>query len=184
MVGRRASGDRNHRFGGAWTTSKLGILGGYLAAYTQALKNQPFKTAYIDAFAGTGYRAKARKVGTDHPLFPLEEEGTRQLLDGSARVALKTAPRFGRYIFIEKNRRRVAELQRLKVEFPDLADDIDVRHEEANQSIRRLCRKDWHMHRAVLFLDPYGMQVEWATIEAIGRTQAIDLWILFPWVLR
>jgi three-Cys-motif partner protein len=32
----------------------------------------------------------------------------------------------------------------------------------------------------VVFLDPYGMQVEWATIEAIAATKAIDLWILFP----
>ena len=30
-----------------------------------------------------------------------------------------------------------------------------------------------------LFLDPYGMQVEWATIESIAHTQAIDLWLLF-----
>jgi three-Cys-motif partner protein len=32
----------------------------------------------------------------------------------------------------------------------------------------------------VLFLDPYGMQVEWQTIEAIASTRAIDLWLLFP----
>jgi len=32
----------------------------------------------------------------------------------------------------------------------------------------------------VLFLDPYGMQVEWKTIEAITTTRAIDLWLLFP----
>jgi three-Cys-motif partner protein len=32
----------------------------------------------------------------------------------------------------------------------------------------------------VLFLDPYGMQVEWQTLEAIAKTQAIDLWVLFP----
>ena len=40
-----------------------------------------------------------------------------------------------------------------------------------------LCHKDWSSHRAVLFLDPYGMQVEWTTIEAIARTGAIDLWL-------
>jgi three-Cys-motif partner protein len=180
VVGRRANGERNHRFGGDWTTSKLKILGGYLAAYTQALKNQPFKTAYIDAFAGTGYRVKARKGESEHPLFALEEQGTQQLLDGSARVALKTDPACDRYIFIEKSRKRVKALDRLKGEFPDLADAIDVRHEEANRSIRTLCSKDWRRRRAVLFLDPYGMQVEWATIEAIGGTRAIDLWILFP----
>jgi three-Cys-motif partner protein len=36
------------------------------------------------------------------------------------------------------------------------------------------------MNRAVIFLDPYGMEVEWKTIECIAHTQAIDLWILFP----
>ena len=41
-------------FGGQWTIEKLDILGRYLDAYTTALKNQPFKLVYIDAFAGHG----------------------------------------------------------------------------------------------------------------------------------
>jgi three-Cys-motif partner protein len=57
---------------------------------------------------------------------------------------------------------------------------VEVRREEANSAIKRLCRKDWSRHRAVLFLDPYGMQVEWTTIEAVAGTKAIDLWLLFP----
>jgi len=28
---------------------------------------------------------------------------------------------------------------------------------------RSFAQKDWSSHRAVLFLDPYGMQVDWAT---------------------
>lgn len=35
-------------------------------------------------------------------------------------------------------------------------------------------------NRAVVFLDPYGMETEWKTIELIAQTKAIDLWILFP----
>jgi len=42
-------------FGGPWTQHKLKILELYLDAYTTALKNQPFKLVYIDAFAGTGH---------------------------------------------------------------------------------------------------------------------------------
>ena len=34
--------------------------------------------------------------------------------------------------------------------------------------------------RAVMFLDPYGMQVEWTTIELIAAARHIDLWYLFP----
>jgi len=32
----------------------------------------------------------------------------------------------------------------------------------------------------VLFIDPFGMQLTWKTVEAVGRTKAIDTWILFP----
>ena len=41
-------------FGGPWTTEKLGILEEYLDSYTTALKHQPFRLVYIDAFAGSG----------------------------------------------------------------------------------------------------------------------------------
>lgn len=41
-------------------------------------------------------------------------------------------------------------------------------------------KSNWSKKRAVLFLDPFGMQVEWKVIEAIANTKAIDLWYLFP----
>ena len=31
-----------------------------------------------------------------------------------------------------------------------------------------------------MFLDPFGMNVDWSTIESIAATKAIDLWYLFP----
>jgi three-Cys-motif partner protein len=95
-------------------------------------------------------------------------------------MALKTEPRFDRYVFIERSAERCAQLEALKLEFPHLAGDIHIRHGDANAEIQDLCGREWRSHRAVLFLDPYGMQVEWKTIEAIAATQAIDLWLLFP----
>lgn len=103
------------------------------------------------------------------------------MLDGSARLALQTEPRFDKSIFIERNSERCAHLEQLKDEFPLLAQDIDIHRRDANEEIQALCSKgSWRSHRAVLFLDPYGMQVEWKTIEAIAATKAIDLWLLFP----
>jgi three-Cys-motif partner protein len=102
------------------------------------------------------------------------------LLEGSAALALKTEPSFDQYIFIERSRRFCQHLEELKNEFPEKAARIDVQRGDANERIRALCAKDWSAHRAVLFLDPYGMQVEWKTIEAIASTKAIDLWLLFP----
>jgi len=190
MVKRSKKGTgKAHRFGGDWTTAKLDVLANYLASYTTALKDKPskehpFRKGYIDAFAGTGYR-DARRDGeaseSSQALLPdLAEKEPQELLDGSARLALKTEPRFDRYVFIERSAERCAQLEALKTEFPHLAKDIQIRHGDANTEIQELCKKDWRSHRAVLFLDPYGMQVEWKTIEAIAATGAIDLWLLFP----
>lgn len=181
-------GGKAHRFGGDWTSTKLDVIARYLRGYTTALKgkpnsNRPFIKGYIDAFAGTGYRTQ-RSEGDDQSklLFPdLAADDSQRLLDGSARIALKVEPRFDRYIFIERNAERCAQLDSLKNEFPHLAKDIRVQQGDANAEIQSLCAKvDWKSRRAVLFLDPYGMQVEWKTIEAIAATRAIDLWVLFP----
>lgn len=189
--GRATSKGKAHAFGGEWTSTKLAVLSKYLTAYLDALKNQSFVTAYIDAFAGTGYRTMRRErdddIAAETLLFPdLATDEPQQLLDGSARLALKarsTGPegaRFERFIFIERDAERCRELEALKTEFPEIADDIRVERGDANTEIQKLCAKNWSNRRAVLFLDPYGMQVEWATIEAIAKTKAIDLWLLFP----
>jgi len=185
------SSGKGHRFGGDWTTRKLEVLAGYLQSYTTALKDKPtpanpFRKAFIDAFAGTGYRDIRRDdkmACTQSLLFPdLAEKEPQELLDGSARLALQTDPAFDRYVFIERSPARCTQLEGLKTEFPDQADRIDIYQGDANERIQALCDKirDWSSHRAVLFLDPYGMQVEWRTIEAIASTKAIDLWLLFP----
>jgi len=169
-----------HRFGGDWTTTKLDILRRYLESYTTALKNQPFKKGYIDAFAGTGYRT-TRAGDQEGLLFPdLADEAPQKLLEGSARMALGVEPRFDRYVFIEKAPGRCHQLRALKDEFPDLREDIRIEQGDANKVLQRLCAKNWAEHRAVLFLDPYGLAVEWATIKKIAETGAIDLWLLFP----
>ena len=177
------------RFGGDWTEAKLGVIAKYPRSYTTALKEQPskerpFQKAYIDAFAGTGYREARRDdegpQTTDLLLPDLAEREPQALLDGSARLALRTEPRFDKYIFIERSAGRCAHLESLKSEFPALANDIGIRQGEANTEIRKLCRADWTSDRAVLFLDPFGMQVEWQTLEAVASTRAIDMWLLLP----
>lgn len=173
------------QFGGDWTSAKLRVLEGYLRGYTQALKNQPFRKGYIDAFAGSGYREERKKAAENSQpelQFPdLAEQESQDLLEGSARIALGIEPRFDKFLFIEKRAERCRKLNELKAEFREYARDIIVRQGDANEEIQKFCGAvNWRRNRAVLFLDPYGMQVTWATIEAIASTQAIDLWLLFP----
>jgi len=167
-------------FGGSWTDQKLNILCEYLVAYTKALKKQPFKLLYIDAFAGTGYREV--KGGDESPELGLEElEEAQKFLDGSARISLQLKNPFDQYLFIEKEESKCEKLQVLKEEFPEIAPRIICRASDCNKELREFCEKtSWKDHRAVLFLDPFGMNVEWETLKAVAQTKAIDVWVLFP----
>lgn len=175
---------RKHgNFGGDWTEEKLAKLAKYLPAYTRILKDRPYKYAYIDAFAGPGYREHQRKPSA--PSQDLwgedpDERGAR-FTAGSAIVAMQTDPPFQSYIFIERDPSALAKLEDvLREKFPQRIALARFETGDANVVLKRLCDRDWSRHRAVLFLDPYGMEVEWSTMEAIARTQAIDVWILFP----
>ena len=175
--------DTMQQFGGDWTAEKLSRVQKYLAAYTTALKYTPFNLMYIDAFAGTGYRNIKSIDNQQELLFPDQAgEDAEAFHAGSARIALKTNPRFAEYYFIEQSAKKCAELEKLKVEFPDKAKDIHIVKEDANVALNQVCDTSWKRSnlRAVLFLDPFGMNVSWQTIEAIARTEAIDMWYLFP----
>jgi len=169
-------------FGGSWTEKKLKILKKYLDAYNKALKNQPFERVYIDAFAGTGYRQKRKNQYNIQSLFEeLEQDKSKQFLKGSAKLALEASPSFHRHIFIESDKNKINELEKLQKEHPEKAEQIEIIQSDANEFIQNYCNEeDWLNTRAVLFLDPFATEVEWETIEAIARTQCIDVWILFP----
>lgn len=174
-------------FGGDWTTDKLNRVRKYLSAYTTIMRKQKFNQyIYIDAFAGTGWLTLKQNENSSQSyqlsLFESDQqENPDQALAGSARIALQVDPPFSQYIFVEKDRKRFGDLVQIKAEYPNR--NIIIENSDANPFIQDICeRQDWIKNgmRAVLFLDPYGMQVPWTTIEAIARTQAIDLWYLFP----
>lgn len=175
---------RKHgNFGGDWTEEKLARLEKYLPAYAHIFKGRAYKYAYIDAFAGPGYRARERKQHAqtqDLWAEDLDERG-RRFTVGSAVVAMRSEPPFHSYIFIEHDASALANLEEaLRKEFPQRISLARFESGDANVVLKRLCLRDWSKHRAVLFLDPYGMEVQWSTMESIAATQAIDVWILFP----
>lgn len=177
-----------HVFGGNWTTEKLERVRKYLCAYTTIFKRNVraryFTTIYVDAFAGTGDRLESPGQRDDVAQQSLVEEGdpdAQALQKGSARIALEVEPPFDQFLFIERSPERVRELEELRRQFPQRADTMVIKQGDGNALLRQWCDEiDWKRHRAVVFLDPYGMQVEWTTIAAVARTQAVDLWILFP----
>jgi three-Cys-motif partner protein len=174
-----------NRFGGAWTEDKLNRLAEYLKCFTVALKNQPFKLAYIDAFAGSGSRL-GRKTQSDprqNTLPGMSVEESRDFFDGSVRVALKNSPPFHHFVFVESDQDRCKRLREIiEIEFPDVhrSKKAQILSQEANVAIQNLLKTRAKNYRAVMFLDPYGMQVSWKTMEVIAESKIIDVMILFP----
>ena len=164
------------RFGSLHTEHKLGKLEEYLKLYCTALKNQGFRLIYFDAFAGTG----DIQVATEASLLADVDEYS-PFIAGSAHRALQLGAAFSEYIFVEKSRSKAQALEKLKTQYTDISNRISIRRSDANEELQKFCAQtDWNKSRAVVFLDPYGNQVKWTTIEAIARTEAIDLWYLFP----
>lgn len=177
---------QRHEFGGDWTTEKLDCLRKYLEAYTRIfasnVRAQYYRTVYVDAFAGTGYRSAPKQdVGQSSFFAEMAEPDATAFLKGSARIALEVDPSFGSYVFIEKDPARAQELARLKEDFQAKASRIAIMQGDATAHLTDWCaRVNWSRTRAVMFLDPYGMQVGWPLIETIAKTKGVDLWLLFP----
>lgn len=155
------------RFGGDWSDKKLNALRDYLSAYTKVLSKTPFKTAYIDAFAGAGKQKD-------------EDIESAEYRHGSPLIALQNEPAFDTFILIEKDPDKLKKL-RTQIENQErIPRDIRYLEGDANKRISELCSKSWAKNRAVVFLDPFALQVEWDTIRKIAETKAIDMWLLFP----
>ncbi len=171
-------------FGGDWTEKKLDCLRNYLRAYRNVLKGKTFlRTWYVDAFAGTGSRVTA--LPRTESIFVDETYSDSQAAayqDGSAKIALGLEDPFDHYLFIEKSRSKAQKLESvIESQFPRLRSRCQVKQADANSALREWCAcRDWKKERAVVFLDPFGMQVDWDTVQMLGQTQAVDLWYLFP----
>jgi three-Cys-motif partner protein len=103
------------------------------------------------------------------------------LLQGSAEQALQIDPPFDHYIFIERSPWRNEQLRQLQARHFERWGTVSVLQQDANAALQRICSR-WNRtrDRAVVFLDPFGMSVEWATLRAIAETESMDVWYLFP----
>lgn len=181
-----AKGSSGHNFGGAWTEKKLRIVQAYLSFFTTVLSQNysngfRFETWYVDAFAGTGERTAKVDVGGlfDERAFDEFE----QSFQGSARLALEVQPPFARYRMIEAKPSHFEMLKGLQAEFPGR--DLQCIAGEANEQIRALFTgPEWtgrgkSSRRGLVFLDPYGLSVDWTTLQVLADTCAVDVWYFF-----
>ncbi len=177
---------------GPWAREKLDRLGKYLAAYTKILSRQRgLKYVYVDAFAAAGRAVVRRKSADDDATvaldlgLPTEDVETREVLDGSPRVALNVDPPFTRYVFIDTDPEHLAHLAKLEAEY-QATRTIAIRKGDCNEylatTLLKVFEKD-RRWRGVVFLDPFGMQVPWPTIAKLAATKRIEVFIKLFYII-
>jgi three-Cys-motif partner protein len=176
-------------FGDQHTVQKLETVQRYLQAYVTALKFQGFDLLYVDACAGSGSsmpkaQAKFEDESAQEKLLGLDERiaDTDQIIVGSALRALGVNPPFHQYLLNDVKKSNVEALRRaIRDDFPDLASRVQLTQMDANEMLRNLCKShNWKKTRAVVFLDPFGLQIDYETLVLLGKTQAVDVWYLVP----
>ncbi len=152
---------REKDWGGLWTKVKLEVVDRYLKFYATALKKTRYNLWYIDGFAGDGF-SYGGELGS--PLRALAYE------------------RFNKFVFIDKSKKCIYSLRDIVYKkFPEQYHKVEFICGDVNDIIPRIIDPNWrNNNRGVVFLDPFGFQVKWKTIQNLANSRAIDLWLLIP----
>lgn len=183
-------GEPVSQWGGAWTEEKLNAFEKYVNAYLTIMNKYRgqynWKLIYFDGFAGSGSRNEETSSDENQLMIDLidDHQITVEELSsykGAAERVLSIAQDgFDYYYFIDKD---ADSSNQLKEKLTPFQKDkcLEFRHSDANTEVSKLADA---MHannklKALVLLDPFGMQVDWSSIEKLKGTST-DLWILIP----
>jgi len=157
-----------NQFGGNWTEAKMKIVVDYAQAYLTIMNKQDWaKTLYFDGFAGSGL---------------IEVNENKESIKGTAlRILEIQQPKpFDIYYFVEKDELYKQSLQ-AKIEAEYFGKNAHVVKADCNLKLIDMANylKAHTNYGALAFIDPYGMSINWKSIEALEKLR-IDLWILVP----
>lgn len=179
-------------WGGKWTEEKLDAFEKYVKAYLTIMNKHRdaygWKLLYFDGFAGSGTRNQEdeeQEVKIAYDLF--EEEITIEDLnvyEGAAERVVKIETckirSFDHFYFVDKNEESCKALEQ-KLESYYTNGKKHFLTKDANDAVNMLAntlRKN-NDCKALAFLDPFGMQIDWTSIETL-KDLSVDLWILVP----
>ncbi len=157
-------------FGGDWTKQKIEIVVSYAKAYLTIMNvHSQLKCLYFDGFAGSGDIYKESKTDIE-------------VIKGTAiRILEIDKPKpFDIYYFVELNKTNEKELKEtLRLKFANK--DTYIVCDDCNKKLSDMADflKKEKSFRALAFIDPFGMSLNWSSIVAL-KGLGVDLWILVP----
>jgi three-Cys-motif partner protein len=176
-------------FGGSWTEQKLNAFIKYVEAYLTILnvykQKYNWQTVYFDGFAGYGKRNNYNQnENLSVDIFGNEDKEELFVYEGSVKrvLSLEEPFIFDWYYFIDTSSEYIANLEKLKSTITHIkTEKIIIRESNCNVQLKNLANAlNTNKNLAALvFLDPFGMQVQWDSIKQLKDTRS-DIWILVP----
>ncbi len=161
-------------FGGAWTEDKVSTIENYAKMLIRAL-GKKFDVHYIDGFAGDGIGASP-SLGASEDQLPIIQS-TETIIE-SAASRISNLP-FTTMNFIERDEKNIVGLQKL-VSQKELK-SARVHHGDANTKTLDILAQFGDSDRALVFFDPFGLELKWGTLEAIAKQPVYcDIFYLLP----
>jgi three-Cys-motif partner protein len=172
-------------WGGNWTEQKLEAFQQYVKAYLTIMNKQKETrgwptTIYFDGFAGSGSRYDNNIDEEEMNLFSDFFSEESDVYKGSAERILNLPQKFDEYYFVDIDETALQELKDNLTNKTLLNDKkFTFIPGDVNSELRRFSRKLDKNKAALIFLDPFGMQIDWSSIECL-KCKRVDLWILVP----
>ncbi|MDO4496739.1 MAG: three-Cys-motif partner protein TcmP [Bacteroidales bacterium] len=181
---------QNEGWGGPWTEQKLDCFESYVRAYLTIMNayrdKYHWKLIYFDGFAGSGDR-KQKEESENLAIDIFGEENVSpqdlNLYQGAAERVVRleeTMRGFDFYYFIDKYQENLDRLK-LKLNAYETKNLMSFRCADANNQALLLAQalKEKSNLKALCLLDPFGMSIDWNTIERLAG-KSLDLWVLVP----
>ncbi|MEM5777817.1 MAG: three-Cys-motif partner protein TcmP [Candidatus Aenigmatarchaeota archaeon] len=172
-------------WGGKWTEEKLDTFEKYVDAYLTIMNAQKRKykgwptTIYFDGFAGSGNRVDKNKINEIPTLDMDISEEEKKLYQGSAERVLRLEKKFDYYYFVDNDNEAIENLKQKLSDSNLIFDKCKFIHDDVNNQLVKLSEFLNSKKAALVLLDPFGMQINWASIEKL-KNKRVDLWILLP----
>lgn len=180
------------RWGGKWTEEKLDAFEKYVKAYLTIMNSfrdvYGWKLLYFDGFAGSGTRTQEEdneEAKEAQDLFGQEVTVEDfKVYQGAAERVVKIESdkmrSFDYYYFVDKSVENCKKLDE-KLSQYEITGRRHHLNSDANDAVKRLAStlRNNSNCKALAFLDPFGMQINWESIEAL-KDLPVDLWILVP----
>lgn len=179
-------------WGGRWTEDKLDAFEKYVKAYLKIMNSYRdvcgWQLLYFDGFAGSGTR---NQIEENEEIISAEDLFGQEVTIDDFNVYQGAAERvvriegdgfrsFDHFYFVDNLEENCKALENKLAEFQTIGKKHFL-NKDANEAVRMLANtlRKYSTFKALAFLDPFGMQINWASIASL-KDLPVDLWILVP----